>query len=265
MYRMLVMDLDGTLLNSDKAVSPENARAVARARQMGLKVVVATGRPPIGTRQAQASLGQAGVDYLITYNGALTEELASGQTIALHTITVADYLDVAAFAQTQNLFCYCFAKTACLTPEPHETPDLEGRVNGIDVQLIDFTQIDPREPLVKIMVTGRADELDRCQASVPPALARRFMVARSAPILLEFMHPQASKGQAVGDLAGRLGIRREEIICIGDSGNDVDMIRFAGLGVAMGNATAEVRIAADYVTLACDDHGVAHALGQFLV
>jgi len=264
MFKLIAMDLDGTLLNSKMAVSPENAQAIAQAGKKGLKVVIATGRPPVGTRQAQTGLGHHHLDYLITYNGALTENVRTGETIALHTVRVADYLDVADFAHSCGLFCYCFTRTSCLTPAWHDTPASEGKINGIDVLLTDFAALPPATPLVKIMVTGDPAELDRCRLALPADWAGRFVIARSAPILLEFMHPQASKGQAVQTLAERLGIRREEIICFGDSGNDIDMIRYAGLGVAMANATAEIRQSADFITLTCDDHGVAHGLRQFI-
>lgn len=265
MFKMLVLDLDGTLLGSDKSVSPENAQAVARAREKGLLVVLATGRPPIGTDQARADLGADIDEYLVTYNGALIQNALSGETLYEHTITPADYLDIAALARSRGLFCYAFDEIYCLTPSMHEIVDWESRTNCCEIRVVDFKQMDPAKRLHKAMVTGTPEQLDQAQAAIPADFRQRFSIIRSAPDLLEFLNPLASKGQAVHELASLLGISREEIICIGDSGNDEDMILYAGLGVAMGNATDAIKAVADYVTRHNDSHGVAHAINKFVI
>ncbi len=265
MYKMLVLDLDGTLLNSDKNVSPEDALAIKRAHEKGLKIVVATGRPPSGTVEARAALNGCGDEFLITYNGALIQKGRTCQTIASHQVTVADYLAIADFAKSWELFCYAYALDACLTPEKHEITDWEGQLNHIAVRLTDFSQLDPAEPLVKVMLTGKPAGLDQAKAAVPADFMQKYSICKSESFLLEFLHPLASKGQAVRELSGLLNLSREEIICMGDSGNDEDMIRFAGLGVAMGNAGSAIKAAADYVTRSNDAHGVAEVLERFVL
>ncbi|HBP38252.1 MAG TPA: Cof-type HAD-IIB family hydrolase [Clostridiales bacterium] len=264
MFKMLVLDLDGTLLDSQKAVSAKNIQAIVRASRLGMHIVLATGRPPVGTMEARASLGSACSEFLIAYNGALIENMRTGMTVFEQTITVAGYLQVAQFAASSRLFCYAYSRQACLTPEPHAVTDWENQINGIDVQLTDFSRLDPAMPLIKAMVTGDPDLLDQCQENIPANLAGQFTILRSAPELLEFLSPQASKGRAVSYLAGILGIGRQEIICVGDSGNDKDMIQYAGLGVAMDNATAEIKAAADFVTRSNDNHGIAHLIDQII-
>ena len=264
MFRMLVLDLDGTLLNEDKHVSAENALAIRRAHQQGLTVVVATGRPPSGTAQARAELGGVSDEYLITYNGALVQNAQSGDTYATHMITMADFKAVQNLTKGMDVFAYAFDLGHVVTTEPHDITEWESQLNGIPIRYVDLEKEAPTAPLVKVMVNGTPENLDRFTLTVPKSYWEKYSVFRSMPFLLEFLSPLASKGQAVRDLAAHLGISREEIICIGDSGNDEDMIRFAGLGVAMGNATEAIKAAADYVTKSNDIHGVAHVINKFV-
>lgn len=262
---LLVLDLDGTLLRNDKSVSAENRLAVRLAREKGVIVVLATGRPAIGTRSVQIDLDNGRDEYLITYNGALTLNQITGGIIAAHWLTRLDFDRIAAFIRARGLFCYAFSQDTCLAPEWHEIIDIERQVNGIETRLADFGAMPTGEPLYKIMATGTPAGLDEAMAAVPADISADYSIVRSAPLLLEFLHPLASKGQAVRELAGRLSIGRQSIICIGDAGNDADMIRFAGLGVAMGNATDDIRAIADFVTLSNEEHGVARVIRQFLL
>lgn len=264
MYRMLVLDLDGTLLNEDKHVSPENASAIRRAHQQGLTVVVATGRPPVGTRQARAELGGVSDEYLITYNGALIQNARSGETYATHMISLADFKAVQDLTRGMDVFAYAFDLGHVVSTEPNTIIDWESQINGIPIRYIDLEKESPAAPLVKIMVNGTPESLDSFTKIVPESYFKKYSVFRSMSFLLEFLNPLASKGQAVRDLAAHLGISREDIICIGDSENDEDMIRYAGLGVAMGNATEAIKAAADYVTRSNDIHGVAHVINKFI-
>lgn len=264
MYKMLVLDLDGTLLNSESHISPENIRALDFARDQGLRIVIATGRPPVGTLQARISLGNHLDDPFITYNGALVQIPRTGENLIRHTITVADYLTIADYAEKYSLLHYCFDEDSCLTASMHPVAIWEGEINQIPVRLVDFSQLDPATPLSKAMISGEPADLDRAEADLPVSLTERYMILRSSPRLLEFLNPLASKGQAVAELAAMLGIHQQDVICVGDAGNDEDMIRYAGLGVAMGNATAAVKAVADFITTSNDKNGVAEVVRRFV-
>ena len=265
MYKLLVLDLDGTLLDSTGQISPENIRSLARAHAKGLKVILATGRPAVGTVQVRQALGLVAGEYLIVYNGALTLDLQTGQPVSRHPLFLADYCKIAGFAQSFALQYYCFDQDTCLASELHPVARWEGEVNGIEVRQTDFGLFAADWPLMKVMASGDPSALDAAAAAMPAWLAEQYTIVRSAPVLLEFLNRKASKGQAVQALAGLLGITREEIICIGDSGNDIDMIRYAGLGVAMGNGTAGAKAAAGYITSDNDRHGVAEVVDRFIL
>lgn len=264
MYKLIAIDIDGTLLGSDGLVSGENIRALEQARGCGVHIVLATGRPPMGIARIRAQMSDPPDEYLIAFSGALTRQIRTGVIVSSHTITTGDYIEIAAFAESVGLQHYGYQEDAVLAPVLHPIVLWESDVNGVGAIQADLAGLDPQMPLMKVMATGEPDQVRFALTKIPAALAARFSIVSSAPNLLEFHNPLATKGQAVHDLASSLGIARQEVICIGDSGNDLDMVRYAGLGVAMGNASVEIRAVADYITVSNDDHGVAEVIGRFV-
>ncbi|NLO35540.1 MAG: HAD family phosphatase [Clostridiaceae bacterium] len=262
---MLVIDLDGTLLKEDKTVSDENAEAIRRAHAHGVTIVLATGRPPVGARRVLERLAPAAGEYLITFNGALTTDLGNGRHLAVHELSRSDFDTLAGYLAKRGLFAYAFSRDRCLAPAPHPIVDAESRFNTIQAAVIDFSRLAPDTPLIKIMATGEPEHLDAVWHSIPPDWHGRYQVVRSAPVLLEFLHPSASKGQAVRSLCRQLAIPAADVIGIGDAGNDTDLVAWAGLGIAMGNATPALRAIADHVTATNEEHGIAQVIEQFIL
>ena len=128
-YRMLVVDLDGTLLRDDKTISEENVRAIQSAHDCGLAIVLATGRPPVGARHALSRLSPAANEYLITYNGALTTDLRTGRIMAVHELTRQNFDELAPYLRQRDLYCYAFNRDTCLAPAPHEIIEAEHAIN----------------------------------------------------------------------------------------------------------------------------------------
>lgn len=263
-YKMLVVDLDGTLLRDDKTISEENVRAIQDAHNCGLAVVLATGRPPVGARHALSRLAPAANEYLISYNGALTTDLQTGQILAVHELTRRHFDMLAPYLQQRNLYCYAFSRDICLAPAPHPIIEAEHAFNGIDTAVVDFARLPPDEPFIKIMATGDPDQLVRVHRQLPAEWLKAYQVVQSAPVLLEFLNPLAGKGQAVQALCRHLGFSAQDVICIGDAGNDMDMVAWAGLGVAMGNAVESLRELADHITDTNENHGIARVIQRFV-
>jgi Cof subfamily protein (haloacid dehalogenase superfamily) len=259
-YKLLAIDLDGTLLNDDKQISDEDAEAIIRARKSGLKVVIATGRPTSGTRKSLETIGFDRGDFVISNNGATIVDLPDLGNRRTLSITVQDHRRIDAFCRENGIRHYSFDATYCLSDSLHEFTEWEQNANEIEVKIVDFASLDENHRLLKVMAFGEPEMIDRAEAAVTGDLRRRYAVIRSADILLEFLHPKATKGNAVKTVADWLGIKRSQVICIGDSGNDIDMLSYAGLGIAMGNAKPEVIAAADDVTAGNQESGIARAL-----
>jgi hypothetical protein len=264
-YRLVAVDLDDTLLDSALEVSPRTVRALARAREKGVIVTLATGRmfssaAPIARR--------LGIDApIITYQGALVKNPFTGEELAHRVlpngVARAVIARLAGYGYHFNVYLddrLCMESLTGLGRRYADICRVEAHVVG---DLLAF--LGERSP-TKVLVIAPEDEilaLMREMKAVFPA--ERVHITRSKPYFLEFSHPRATKGQALKYLAERYGIPREAVMAIGDGYNDLDMVEYAGLGVMMDNARDEVKRHADYVTASNDADGVAEAIERFIL
>ncbi|MGR3806844.1 sugar-phosphatase [Pasteurella testudinis] len=266
-YKLIALDLDGTLLNTQKEISARNHAAITAARAQGVYVILASGRPYIGMQKYMRQLGMTGDDdYVLCFNGARVERATDGYVINSRMLSGKDAKRVAQHAQQMGLNTHAFSPTrGLITPQASFYTQHEADSNGIDFTIMDFAELDDGEPIIKSMIIDPPERLDPFAAAVPTALSQRYTVVRSAPFFLEFIHPQANKGAGVASLAQHLQIQPEDIICCGDAGNDLHMLQYAGLGVAMGNATDELKAIADYITADNNSSGVAEVIEKFVL
>lgn len=266
-YKLIALDLDGTLLNTQKEISPRNRAAILAAREQGVQVILASGRPYIGMQKYMRQLGMTGDnDYVLCFNGARVERATGGQVINSKMLRGKDAKLVAAYAQQFGLNTHAFSPTrGLITPQASHYTQHEADSNFIDFTLLDFAELDDDEPIIKSMMIDPPQLLQTIIDQMPDELSARYTIVRSAPFFLEFIHPEANKGAGVAALAQHLQIQPEEIICCGDAGNDLHMLQYAGLGVAMGNATDELKAIADYITADHNESGVAEVIEKFIL
>lgn len=266
MYKMIALDMDGTLLNEKKEISKANIEAIKFARKKGIKVVLATGRPTKGIEKYLKELDLIDDnEYVVSYNGALVQEVKSGRVIAKNTMTYDDLIYLYELSKELKVNIHALTLTSCITPKTNEYSILEATMNDIPLEVIDFNDVDRNTTIVKIMFVDPEDNLNRVIKQLPESLYNKYTIVRSAPFFLEFLNKKVNKGFGVELLAKKLGIKKEEIICVGDAENDIHMIKYAGLGVAMGNAFPEVKKIADYITKTNQEDGVAHVINKFII
>lgn len=265
MYKLIAVDMDGTLLREDKTISDRTKHAIARAIEKGVKVVLASGRPMEGLERYLEELCLVSEDdYVMSFNGSVIQNVKTKAIVSKNILKGSDLKKLYALSREIGVNIHAFTKQGCITPVMNEYTRLEGRINGIEVHEVDFNDIDENEDVIKVMFIDPEPVLVEAMKKIPDSIYDEFTVVRSAPYFLEFLNRVSSKGTGVKALANYLGIKQEEVICIGDAGNDLDMIQFAGLGVAMGNAFEEVKEAADYITCNNDEDGVAHVIEKFI-
>lgn len=265
MYKLIAVDMDGTLLREDKTISDRTKKAIHKAVQKGVKVVLASGRPIEGLERYLEELQLlSDEDYVMSFNGSIIQNAKTKEIVSKNILKGSDLKRLYKLAKEIGVNIHAFTKNGCVTPHMNEYSELEGRINGIQVAEIDYNTIEDDEDVIKVMMIDPEPVLEEAIKRIPKAYYDDFTVVRSAPYFLEFLNKQSSKGTGVKALGEYLGIKQEEIICIGDAGNDLDMIQFAGLGVAMGNAFEEVKEAADYVTSNNESDGVAHVIEKFI-
>lgn len=266
--KLVAIDLDGTLLNEEHKISPEVKQAIQAARQAGVKIVICTGRPFPGATAFLKELDlSADDDYVITYNGGLVQEVKSGKVVVRHMMDHDDYLTLQAAAQEAGSHFHAIHNEGIFTPNSDisEYSVREAYLIGLPLFYRKPEDMDPSVIYNKMMMIDKEPVLEAAISRLPKFLWDKYTILRSEPFFLEVLNKQASKGTAVKDLAELLNIPRESVMALGDGGNDVDMIEWAGIGVAMDNARDEVKAVADHITASNRENGVAQALETFVL
>ena len=262
-YKLLALDLDGTLIGESPEISPRSAHAVREAAKLGVKVTLATGRMYRAARPYAEQLGIA--TPLICYQGAQIREPVSGEIISETGIDRETALEVLRYSRENGYHVNAFAGDelymAELTPEGRfysERANVEPNIVG------DLSEWLDRDVLKLVLITDEPTTL-KIIYELSERFGERLYVTRSFPNYAETISPYASKGKALKYLAKRLDIALENVMAIGDDLNDIDMVAAAGLGVAMRNSAPDVLSNAQFVTGTVDEDGVATAIERFIL
>ncbi len=261
-YKLIVLDLDGTLLDGRKQVSVRTRGTLERAQAEGIAVAIATGRSYSMARYFVDGLSLNGPQ--ITYNGAAVIDPVTARPVYLQALPASLVRPVIDFLRDEHVFTSYFSEhdiyvlhrsslEYALVP-PGMPRAYE--VGGFDEVL--------HLPAIKIVATAPPDRIDTLRPVAEAAFGAQLYVTRTDAVLLEFLHPAVSKGAALRLVMETLGLAPEQVIAFGDSHNDIDLLRIAGTGVAMGNADDEVLAMADIVAPPNTDDGVAKVLEGLL-
>lgn len=265
-YRLIAMDLDGTLNNDEKRITPRTRDALMAAQAAGIRLALASARPSPGLYKERDALRmQEHRGVLMSYNGGRIVDAASGETLfetsmpmeaaravlrALEKLPVTPILDD--------------GKQFFVTDRGGYKVDYEcfnNRMECAEVEnLADFISFAP----IKILMSVQPEVLRAVQAQIAALLPESLTVVQTADFYLEVIPRKINKGQGICDICRALGMQSAEVIAFGDAENDIPMLRAAGMGVAMGNANADVKAAADFVTLTNNEDGIAYALERLL-
>ncbi len=257
MYRLLAIDLDGTLLapRPRKIITPRTRRAIQQAVEAGLKIVIATGQSLPVLQHTCGDLPVEGPQ--IIENGAVIADIRTGQIYheqllpAEYVLAVLETLRQIGFHRAYHTLSRVYADNDAPRVRQWYDPPVPPVI-----EIENVASLYP-EPCIKLVGIGAESMLRAQRQALMDRFADQLYVTQSSFDLLEFLHPGVSKEHGLQTIALDLGIRPDEIVAIGDNHNDIGMLRFAGLGVAMGNAHEEVKSEADHVTLSNAEDGVA--------
>ncbi len=273
-YRLLALDADGTVLDPSGNLRPRVQRTIAAIQRRGMRVVLCTGRRFRTARPLAQALQLRGP--VIVHNGALIKDLATGQTLQqcyLPRHLYAQALMALRQVSTPLVYVDAFHEDIDIVTEPleraHPFQQQYLQANLAHCRIVPDVATFSPQGVVMVSVMADAPSLVRLRSQVKAALdgqARVNMLINKnyQGHILEILHPAVSKWRALRRLAEQVGIAPEEIIAVGDDENDVEMLRHAGLGIAMGNAAPLVQEAADYVTGSNAEDGVVQAIERFL-
>lgn len=262
-YRLVAVDLDDTLLSRDFQLTGRVKEAIAAVRAAGVQFTISTGRM---YRSVVPFARELGIDIpLITYQGALVKNSLSGDVLWDYPLPLQYAREIIARIHQLGYHINAYLDDRLLVER--DTP--EGRryaaIAGVEAEVVgDFLEFLDRDP-TKVLTISEEPLLDRLKSELTPIYEGKVHIVKSKPNYLEFCHPWATKGDALAYLAKYFGVKREMIMAIGDSYNDLEMLEFAGLGVAVANAREEVKKRAGYVTSAPYGDGVVEALEKFVL
>ncbi|MCU5772342.1 sugar-phosphatase [Erwiniaceae bacterium BAC15a-03b] len=266
--KLIAIDMDGTLLNHQHNITPRVKEAIGRAREKGVYVVLATGRPYIGVARylLELDLQQEG-QFCITNNGALVQRAVNGDCIAEVTLSFDDYLLFEQLSRELGVHLHALDKSRLYTANKDisEYTVHEASLTGIPLHYRSVAEMDRTLTFPKVMMIDSPELLDSAIARIPAELHENYTIMKSAPYYLEILNKQVNKGAGVKALADQLGLAREEIMAIGDQENDLAMLEFAGTGVAMANGIDAVKAISQFVTKTNMEDGVALAIEKFVL
>ncbi|CAJ1178808.1 Cof-type HAD-IIB family hydrolase [Companilactobacillus nantensis] len=267
MIKLIALDIDQTLLNSQSKITADTKHALQKALQQGIKVVLCSGRPLAGVSPYLNELGIAGDEqYAITYNGALIESV-SGKVLSRQTLNNADYRRIVKYVTDNKMQYYVLGDDSKVYTSDHDINRIAvvqawENSAGIYVRTPDELPADFEIP--KAAIVGEKETLDEYETPVKQEFSDDYYVVRAADNFLELMHKNVNKGSGLTKLTSLLDIKPEEVMAFGDEQNDLPMFKFAGTAVCMGNGSDLAKSHADYVTDTNDNDGIAKALDKFI-
>lgn len=263
--KLVALDLDDTLLNSGLEISPACIAAIKKARQKGVIVTLSTGRM---FKSALPYAQQLDIDVpIITYQGAWVKNSLSGEVLYYQPVPTLLADRIMTYFRQQGIHFHSYYNDELCIEKSSPQADDYSRLAGVPAHLHDdLIESLQHYDAMKIMAISENEPLLLAMENeLQENFADQLYITRSKPFYLEVMSRLAGKAQALELIAAHYGIKRSEVMAIGDSFNDLDMIKWAGWGVAMGNAVEAVKAAADFVTFSNDEEGVTEALNRFVL
>ena len=267
-YKLLVLDVDGTLLNDEREISKRTLAALLKVQQMGVRIVLASGRPTYGLMPLAKTLelGNYG-GFVLSYNGCQIIKAQNGEILFERRINpeMLPYLEKKARKNGFAIFTY--HDDTLITDSPdNEYIKNEALLNNLKIIREDeFSTAIDFAPCKCMLVSDKEEALIELEQHWEKRLAGTLDAFRSEPYFLEVVPCGVNKANTLGALLEHLEVTREEAIAVGDGVCDVTMLQLAGMGVAMGHSQDSVKVCADYVTASNEEDGVALAVEKLIL
>ena len=267
-YKLLVLDVDGTLLNDEREISKRTLAALLKVQQMGVRIVLASGRPTYGLMPLAKTLELSNYGgFVLSYNGCQIIKAQNGEILFERRINpeMLPYLEKKARKNGFAIFTY--HDDTLITDSPdNEYIKNEALLNNLKIIREDeFSTAIDFAPCKCMLVSDKEKALIGLEQHWEKRLAGTLDAFRSEPYFLEVVPCGVNKANTLGALLEHLGVTREEVIAVGDGVCDVTMLQLAGMGVAMGHSQDSVKVCADYVTASNEEDGVALAVEKLIL
>jgi Cof subfamily protein (haloacid dehalogenase superfamily) len=263
MYKLIAIDLDGTLLTDELIITPGTVKAIQKAVELGTVVTIATGRM---FPSAQRFARQLGINVpLITYQGAIIKDVDEKEVMYERLIPADIAQKLVEITNERKLHLQVYQDDILYGASENEKLIAYSEKSKVPYKVEPDLGKLAKRGFTKVLFIEESDDLEILQDELRALFGDRAHISKSAVNYLEVTDPEANKGSALLHLANILGIDRTEIIGIGDNHNDIELIKTAGLGVVMGNGVKELKEIADYVSFTNNEEGVLHAIEKFIL
>ena len=265
--KVLVLDIDGTLTNTQKEITPATKQAIQTILKKGHKVILASGRPTPGMRryEQELELDKFG-GYLLSFNGARIIECRTGEIVYQRILPLSIIPGICRFTRELGcgLFTY-FGDILISAYEPDEYMLLESRINGMPIKVVDHFKEYVDFDVNKCLISADPEVAESYEKELREKYGDIVSVYRSEPFYIEIMPKNVDKATSLDQMLKVIGQTRENTICCGDGFNDISMVRYAGVGVAMGNGQTALKEVADYITDTNDNDGLVQVIENFIM
>ncbi|WP_278035109.1 Cof-type HAD-IIB family hydrolase [Flavobacterium nitratireducens] len=262
-YKMLVLDMDDTLLNDDHIISEENRAMLAKAKEKGVKIILASGRPTPAMIEYARDLGLMD-SYMISFNGAVITDLKNDEVIFEQSLTQEQIHNLYDYSKEKKTHIITYLDGKVVSETHSEYIDVEVNITGLEHEVVPNFKERVQTSAIKCILLEEPSYLKEVEADLKVAMPH-LSVCMSKPFFLEAAQTGIDKGASVKFLAEKLNIDQAEVIAVGNAGNDLSMIEYAGLGVWVDNVDAHLRDKGDVVVASNNDHGVAEVIQRFIL
>lgn len=265
--KVLVLDIDGTLTNSQKEITENTKRGIMDIMKRGHKVILASGRPTPGMKRyaEELELEKYG-GYLLSFNGGRIINCRSGEIVYQRTLPASVIPGLYRYARANDMGIVTYlGDNIILGTRTDEYIELESRINGMPIKKVanfpEYVDFDVN----KCLMTAPPEIAENYEKELQEMYGDILSIYRSEPFFIEIMPKNVDKAASLDRMLSSVGLTRENAICCGDGFNDMTMIAYAGIGVAMANAQDRVKEAADFITKSNDEDGIVTVIDKFIV
>jgi len=264
-YKMLVLDLDDTLLCDDYSISSKNKEFLLKAQELGVMVVLASGRPtPAMYRYAEELNLSFYNSYLISFNGAVVTSMKNNEVIFEKSLTKNEVHNLYDFSVRANTHIITYSENGVVSETDSEYIDVELGLTGLPHHKVPSFKSEINSSAVKCILLENPEYLKQVEQNLKQEYPN-LSVTISKPFFLEVMPNGIDKAASLDFIVQKLGLQRSEVIAVGNAANDLTMVQYAGLGIWVDNVSDDLRHHADAIVASNNEHGVAEVVERFIL
>ncbi|MGL4424936.1 MAG: Cof-type HAD-IIB family hydrolase [Cetobacterium sp.] len=264
-YKMIVTDLDDTLLNSQGKISIKDKEAIIKAQEAGVKFVLASGRPTYAMKDLAEELNLAKYgSFILSYNGSIITDCKTNKNILEESLTKEEIHTLYDFSKTKNVDIITYLDDTIISESYSSYIDVEVDLTKMPFEKVENFKNTINKDCVKCILLEDPDYLLKVEQNLKDEFGKDFSIAISKPFFLEVTKLGVDKGSSLLKLVELVGVKIEEVIVVGDSYNDLPMLKVAGLAACVENAKPEIKEICKFITTSNNNNGMFNLIQKLI-